>query len=175
MLGIRNEMPKNKFMSGEKEKILIVEDSETCQHIYRACLSDYDLTVVDNSDLMFERLQANKYDLIILDIMLPGKTGFEACAELKNEADKKNIPVMFVSSKENITDRLMAFSIGAEDYLTKPFDPRELVARVKARLKVTASNQLQTHNIPQLRVPFLRLSEPEKKGLDHRGACGART
>lgn len=82
-----------------------------------------------------ERAQEQTFDLAILDIMMPGMNGFELCARLRAASD---VPIMFLTARDEEADQVAGFSIGADDYVTKPFKPREFMARVKARLRRSA-------------------------------------
>nr|WP_152946520.1 response regulator transcription factor [Desulfofundulus thermobenzoicus] len=80
-------------------------------------------------------------DLIILDIMLPGKDGFEVCQSLRSDVRTNNIPVLILSARGDVVDRVLGLELGADDYITKPFSPRELAARVKANLRRQKQNK----------------------------------
>lgn len=115
------------------KKILIVEDDEAITNLERdyLVLSGYEVdTARTGNDGLFKAL-GNDYDLILLDIMLPGTDGFAICKRLR---EKKEIPVLFVSAKKEAYDKIQGFGLGADDYIVKPFDPAELVARVKAHI-----------------------------------------
>ena len=116
-------------------KILIVEDE---QSIRMALEDDLDLegyTVDGEADGVhgFERARAGGYDLIILDIMLPGMDGFEICQRLRAEGDIT--PILMLTAKSQEIDKVVGLELGADDYDTKPFSPRELLARIKALLR----------------------------------------
>ena len=80
-------------------------------------------------------LSDESVDLAILDVMLPDMSGIELCRKIKREERLENIPVLFVTAKDEETDKLIGFKVGADDYLTKPFSPKELVARAKALVR----------------------------------------
>ena len=114
-------------------KILIVEDELAIAELERDYLelSGFEVTLETNGE-RGEALAMNEdYDLIILDIMLPGRDGFEICREIRQE---KNTPIIMVSAKKDDIDKIRGLGLGADDYMTKPFSPSELVARVKAHL-----------------------------------------
>lgn len=120
-----------------KEKILIVEDEKNIAKLVRYNLErfDYDCTVAKTGEDALSILEKQPFDLIILDIMLPGMDGFEVCRKIK-EADKlKNIPIIILTAKSEEVDRIVGLELGADDYVTKPFSPRELLLRVKAILR----------------------------------------
>jgi DNA-binding response OmpR family regulator len=114
-------------------KILIIEDEEAIADLEKDYLELSDFTVEIASDgNEGERKALNEdYDLIVLDLMLPGKDGFEVCKSIR---EKKNVPILMVSAKKDDIDKIRGLGLGADDYMTKPFSPSELVARVKAHL-----------------------------------------
>ena len=116
-----------------KKKILIIEDEEAIADLEKDYLelSDFDVTIKADGESGLEEALGHDYDLIILDLMLPGLDGFEVCKRIR---EKKNIPILMVSARKDDIDKIRGLGIGAEDYMTKPFSPSELVARVKAHL-----------------------------------------
>lgn len=114
-------------------KILIVEDEEAIADLEKDYLELSDFTVEIAGDGIEGEKKAltGEYDLVILDLMLPGKDGFEVCKSIR---EKKNIPILMVSAKKDDIDKIRGLGLGADDYMTKPFSPSELVARVKAHM-----------------------------------------
>ncbi len=118
--------------------ILIVEDEVDLGSIVRDYLNanEFSCTLVTDADSGLEKIQQESWDLIVLDVMLPSKSGringLRLCQEVRNNT---NTPVIIMSARIEETDRLIGFELGADDYICKPFSPRELVARVKAILK----------------------------------------
>ena len=114
-------------------KILIIEDEESIAELERDYLeiSSYDVTICNDGEKGLKEALDNEYDLYILDLMLPGVDGFEICKAIRN---KKNTPIIMVSAKKDDIDKIRGLGLGADDYMTKPFSPSELVARVKAHL-----------------------------------------
>ncbi len=114
-------------------KILIIEDESSIAELEKDYLelSDFEVTIEPDGGNGAERAIKDDFDLIILDLMLPGMDGFEICSLIR---EKKNIPIIVVSAKKEDIDKIRGFGAGADDYLTKPFSPSELVARVKAHL-----------------------------------------
>lgn len=114
-------------------KILIIEDEEAIAELEKDYLelSGFKVTIENNGDTGIERALQEKFDLIILDLMLPNVDGFEICKRVREE---QNIPVIMVSAKKDDIDKIRGLGLGADDYMTKPFSPSELVARVKAHL-----------------------------------------
>ncbi|KUO78046.1 MAG: PhoP family transcriptional regulator [Desulfosporosinus sp. BRH_c37] len=117
-----------------KKKILIIEDDASIAELEKDYLeiADFDVSVCVNGLEGLRTLQENEVDLLILDIMLPGIDGLEILRSMKED---KDIPVLLVSAKKEEIDKIKGLSLGADDYITKPFSPGELVARVKAHLE----------------------------------------
>ena len=134
-------------------KILIVEDEEAIADLEKDYLelSGFEVTIENNGDKGLETALAGKFDLVILDLMLPGIDGFEVCKKIREE---KNIPIIMVSAKKDDIDKIRGLGLGADDYMTKPFSPSELVARVKAHMaryeRLVGSNQ-KTNDIIEIR------------------------
>ena len=114
-------------------KILIIEDEVAIADLEKDYLelSDFQVDIENAGDTGLERALSGDYDLIILDLMLPGIDGFEVCKKIREE---KNVPILMVSAKKDDIDKIRGLGLGADDYMTKPFSPSELVARVKAHL-----------------------------------------
>ena len=114
--------------------ILIVEDEQKLAELLRDYLgqSSFDTTVLDNGNDVVPYVRENKPDLVILDLMLPGRDGMEICKEIRTFS---NLPIIMVTARVEEIDRLLGLELGADDYVCKPFSPRELVARVKAVLR----------------------------------------
>lgn len=115
-------------------KILIVEDDEEIAILERDYLEvcGYEITIKKDGENVSEMLFTGEYNLLILDLMLPGKSGYDICKEVR---DKIDIPILMVTAKTESIDKIRGLGLGADDYIAKPFDPAELVARVKAHLK----------------------------------------
>ncbi len=114
-------------------RILIVEDESTIAELERDYLelSGFEVEVACNGKEGLERSLSEEFDLIILDLMLPEIDGFEICRQVRVE---KNTPIIMVSAKKDDIDKIRGLGLGADDYMTKPFSPSELVARVKAHM-----------------------------------------
>ena len=114
-------------------KILIVEDEETIADLEKDYLelSGFEVEVSNDGETGLEKALKDEYSLFILDLMLPGVDGFEICKKIREE---KNTPIIMVSAKKDDIDKIRGLGLGADDYMTKPFSPSELVARVKAHL-----------------------------------------
>ena len=114
-------------------KILIVEDEETIADLEKDYLelSGFEVEVATDGETGLEKALKDEYSLFILDLMLPGVDGFEICKKIREE---KNTPIIMVSAKKDDIDKIRGLGLGADDYMTKPFSPSEMVARVKAHL-----------------------------------------
>lgn len=114
-------------------RILIVEDENAIAELEKDYLelSGFEVEVANDGKLGLDKALAEDYDLVILDLMLPGVDGFEICHQVRME---KNIPIIMVSAKKDDIDKIRGLGLGADDYMTKPFSPSELVARVKAHM-----------------------------------------
>lgn len=118
----------------EKKKILIVEDDEDISMIEEAYLQSagFQTDIIADGNTVQNTIKNKHYDLILLDVMLPNKSGYEICKELRNSTD---IPIIMVTARTESVDKIRGFGFGADDYISKPFDPAELVARVNANLR----------------------------------------
>lgn len=114
-------------------KILIIEDEVAIADLEKDYLelSGFEVSIENSGDAGLLRALKEEFDLIVLDLMLPGMDGFEVCKKIREE---KNIPILMVSAKKDDIDKIRGLGLGADDYMTKPFSPSELVARVKAHL-----------------------------------------
>lgn len=114
-------------------RILIIEDEEAIAELEKDYLelSDFEVVIENTGDAGLNRAMSEEVDLVILDLMLPKIDGFEICRQIREE---KNIPIIMVSAKKDDIDKIRGLGLGADDYMTKPFSPSELVARVKAHL-----------------------------------------
>lgn len=115
------------------KRILIVEDEESIAELERDYLelSGFEVEMENEGENGLRRALEEEYDLYILDLMLPGTDGFEICRRIR---EKKNTPIIMVSAKKEDIDKIRGLGLGADDYITKPFSPSEMVARVKAHL-----------------------------------------
>lgn len=121
----------------EQTKVLIVDDDSDTRDIIRLSLNTeaYRITEARTGNEALERVMTHDPDIIILDIMLPEKSGTEVCRILKESTVTAHIPIIMLTAKQTIDDKIEGLNIGADDYLVKPFDPMELEARLKALLR----------------------------------------
>ena len=117
-------------------KVLIVDDEEKIRNVIKEYCesSNYECDEAENGNIALEKLKKNDYDILILDIMMPKMDGFELLKELPKEY---KIPTIILSARDEELDKLQGFDLGIDDYLTKPFSPKELIARIKAITKRT--------------------------------------
>lgn len=126
-------------LSDTRPKILIVDDEiDTLLPLKRSLeVEDYMVVGASNGHEALMKARADIPDLILLDLMMPEMDGYEVCAKLKNDALTKNIPVIILTAKDAVRDKVKGLDIGADDYVTKPFNLNELKARVKSVLRRT--------------------------------------
>ena len=119
------------------KKILVVEDEPDIRKLVRYNLAQERFKVVEAEDgeRALRAIQRERPDVIILDLMLPGLSGLELCRTVRERAETARLPILMLTAKAGEADRVVGLEMGADDYLTKPFSPRELVARVKALLR----------------------------------------
>jgi two-component system alkaline phosphatase synthesis response regulator PhoP len=122
-------------MSGEK--VLVVDDEENIRELVRYNLDreGYRVTTVGSGEEALHHVRAHLPDLIILDLMLPGIDGLDVCRELKNDSKTIHIPIVMLTVKGEESDIVIGLELGADDYITKPFSPKVLLARLKAVLR----------------------------------------
>jgi len=120
----------------ENKTILIVDDTVANLDILGELLKKYDVIDATNGEDALEILEDEKVDLILLDIMMPDMDGYEVCSRLKNNSNTKDIPIIFITAKTDEDSIEKAYEIGGIDYVTKPFRPKELLARVKRELQL---------------------------------------
>jgi DNA-binding response OmpR family regulator len=137
-------------------RILVVEDEPSLALGLEGdlTLEGYDVVVARDGITGLERATADPFDLVILDVMLPGKDGFEVCREMRRSGIRT--PVMMLTAKTHESDKVLGLDIGADDYVTKPFSPRELRARVKAMLRRSAGDAPDTYAFGDVVVDFGR-------------------
>jgi two-component system, OmpR family, response regulator len=122
-------------MTGQvKPHILIVDDDRQIRAMLGRFLAEHSMRVtqVGDGEQMFKALAAGRFDVIVLDVMMPGDDGFTLCRKLRNT---NTIPLVLLTARNGETDRIVGLELGADDYVTKPFNPRELLARIRAILR----------------------------------------
>lgn len=128
-------------------KILAVDDDLANLNIITEILSDeYQIEVAENGEIALRKADKFVPDLILLDIMMPGIDGYEACKKLRANSKLSNTKILFLSAKELLEDRLQGYSVGADDYITKPFDEEELIAKIKVFLRLKNEEEIKSLN-----------------------------
>ena len=138
-----------------KEKILVVDDEEDILELVRYNLfkNGYQVTCVSSGELAMQKLKEETPQIILLDLMLPGMDGLDVCRSLRSNPATVNIPIIMITAKGEDADIVTGLELGADDYLTKPFSPRVLLARIRAILRrnkqdeLDESSVLKTHDI----------------------------
>jgi two-component system alkaline phosphatase synthesis response regulator PhoP len=122
-----------------KKKLLIIEDDPDIIELLKHYLEkeNFALTGASDGSSGLKKARAEDFDLLILDIMLPEMDGLEVCKELRSDPKTKSVPIIMLTARGEETDKIVGLELGADDYITKPFSPKELVARVKALLRRT--------------------------------------
>jgi DNA-binding response OmpR family regulator len=135
------------------KQILLIDDDEKLGQLLTQYLERYDMTVTAalTPSKGFEYLKRNKPDLLILDVMLPEKDGFEICREIRaKSAIYGQLPILMLTAHGEVTDRIVGLELGADDYLPKPFEPRELVARITNILRRSSDEARSQQDVPKI-------------------------
>jgi DNA-binding response OmpR family regulator len=118
---------------------LLIEDSQEYQLLIRAAVAEsYDVTIATSADEAMAALGRMSFDIILMDVGLPGRDGLSLCEELRRDPRTQNTPILIVTGRTQTADLVQGFAVGADDYIVKPFDPLALRARVEARLRRSA-------------------------------------
>lgn len=137
----------------ERHRILIIEDNPDTRRFLEVMLSkEFDVVTAENGVIGVDFARNKSPDLIILDIMLPVLSGYDTCSLLKKDEKTRHIPIIFLSAKNTVTDITQGLGTGADDYLAKPFDYKELQARVHARLRDAGSSTARPIQLGDLRI-----------------------
>lgn len=140
----------------EHQRVLVVDDEERIRRLIRMYLERDEFIVeeAENGEIALEMALKDDYDVILLDIMMPEMDGIEVCEALREE---KNTPVIMLTAKGEESNRVQGFEAGADDYIVKPFSPREVILRVKAVLRRTASTLSKDKNQAENAIIFPHL------------------
>ena len=127
------------------KRILIVEDEESIADLEKDYLelSGFEVEVANDGEIGLKKGLEGEFDLIILDLMLPGIDGYQVCREIRHTSD---VPIIMLSAKGETFDKVLGLELGADDYMTKPFSPKVLIAKVKALLKRTSEDTYSSLN-----------------------------
>jgi phosphate regulon transcriptional regulator PhoB len=130
-------------MTFQGEKILVVDDEPDIVELVAYNLKKEGFVVSSASDgeEALAKIRNEKFDFVILDLMLPGMPGMEICRVLRSDPKTKNLPIIMLTAKGEEVDKILGLEIGADDYLTKPFSPRELLARIRAVMRRTSERK----------------------------------
>ena len=137
-----------------KSKILIVDDDNNIAELISLYLIKecFDTKIVNDGEEALQAFESYSPNLILLDLMLPGRDGFDICKRIR---EKKNTPILMVSARKDDIDKIRGLGLGADDYMTKPFSPSELVARVKAHMaryeRLVGAGQKPSNDIVEIR------------------------
>jgi DNA-binding response OmpR family regulator len=140
-------------------KILVVDDEPNIAEVVRLYLehSDYQVLILNRGQEVVNTLQVEKPELLVLDIMLPDATGYEICASIRKlEGPISETPIIFLSAKGESIDKMRGFNLGVDDYIVKPFDPNELIARIKAVLRRTKQRKSDKPEANETKSKILR-------------------
>ncbi|MBL4930789.1 response regulator transcription factor [Clostridium paridis] len=142
------------------EKIFIVDDEEHILELLKFNFenSGYKVDTATNGVDALKKIKAEPPKLILLDVMLPGMDGYDVCKEIRRESATQNIPIIMITAKSEELDKILGLELGADDYITKPFSVREILARVKAVLRRTTSNTTteRAFNVYNISVDFVK-------------------
>ncbi|MEW9096137.1 MAG: response regulator transcription factor [Clostridiaceae bacterium] len=154
------------------EKILVVDDEENIRELLKFNLENlgYNVICSDNGKDAYNVAKAEKPNLILLDVMLPGMDGYDVCKSIRMNNAISTTPIIMITAKGEELDKVLGLELGADDYITKPFSIRELVARVKALLRRTTISSIENNNFSfgNIIIDFEKhevLKEGEKKDL----------
>lgn len=119
------------------QRILVVDDEQDIIELlsYNLSREGFEVTTATDGEEALKKIRAKSFNLVILDLMMPGIQGMELCRILRNDPKTKDLPIIMLTAKTEEVDRILGLEMGADDYITKPFSPRELIARIKAVLR----------------------------------------
>jgi DNA-binding response OmpR family regulator len=140
------------------KKILVVEDDRTVQRTLKRIFEseDYIVEVTNDGKSGLDAFRSSPPSAVVLDLRLPGMAGNDVCREIKKQAP--TLPVIVLSAKADVTDKVLLLELGADDYVTKPFSPRELVARVRAAVRRTSRADVQElYSFADIAVDFAKM------------------
>jgi len=158
-----------------KPVILVVDDQPQNNELLEAYLAPqgYEIIKATNGEEALAKLAANEIDLILLDVMMPGMDGFEVTRRIRRDEKNRLMPVIIVTALQETEDRINGIKAGCDDYITKPFDKRELLARVQSLLKIKEYNDLMSNYRKELESEVVKMTEELKqsnKALVEQGA-----
>ncbi|PNZ29450.1 response regulator transcription factor [Staphylococcus rostri] len=139
------------------QKVLVVDDEHSIVTLLKYNLEQagYHIDVAQDGEEALAKVDEVKPDIVVLDLMLPKKDGIEVCKTIR--ANKNSVPILMLTAKDDAFDRVLGLELGADDYMTKPFSPREVVARVKAILRRVTSAEWQDDTEEDIQIGALRI------------------
>ena len=152
-------------MENNKNHILIVDDDDRIRDLLKDYLSEnnYIVSTAENADQAKEKLEYLKFDIIILDVMMPGQNGYELTKEVK---DKIKIPIILLTAKGEVENRIKGLELGADDYIGKPFEPKELLLRIKNIINKNIKIDLKSkHTIGMAEIDLNKMTVNLKNNL----------
>lgn len=138
-------------------RILLVEDCPDTQTLVRGTLGHHDVVIAGSLGAAVQELDRVAFDLVLLDLSLPDGDGFALCSRLRDAPELRELPVVFLTGSSETRDKVMAFEMGAQDYVEKPFQPLELRARVDARLRASKQHSSRLVSVGDLCLDPLQL------------------
>jgi two-component system alkaline phosphatase synthesis response regulator PhoP len=141
------------------QRILIVDDDKEVVRLMRAYLEQagYEVFVAYDGETAVHNLRREKPDLLLLDLMLPDRDGWDITRLVRSDPTLANIPIIMLTARVDTNDKIVGLEIGADDYITKPYDPREVVARVRARLRGQTAGASEVIQVGHLRLDTARM------------------
>ena len=133
-------------MENNKKHILIVDDDDRIRNLLKDYLSEnnYIVSTAENAEQAKEKLNFLKFDILILDVMMPGQNGYELTKEIKKQI---KVPIILLTAKGEVENRIKGLELGADDYIGKPFEPKELLLRIKNIINKSAKIDLKSKHI----------------------------
>jgi two-component system alkaline phosphatase synthesis response regulator PhoP len=141
-----------------RQRILVVDDDKEVVRLMRAYLekAGFEVLVAYDGATAIHKMRRDTPDLLLLDLMLPDRDGFDITRQVKSDPNLAHIPLIMLTARISDTDKIVGLEIGADDYVTKPYNPREVVARVRARLRTQQSFQIQILQLGELELDLGR-------------------
>lgn len=142
-----------------KQRILVVDDDAAVVRLIRSYLEQagYEVLTAFTGESALHTIRRDHPDLVLLDLMLPDKNGWDITRIVRNDPNFVTLPILMLTARVTDTDKIVGLELGADDYITKPYNPREVVARVRARLRVQQGLQQSGAPVPRLRIGKMEL------------------
>lgn len=142
----------------KRQRVLVVDDDKEVVRLMRAYLEQagFDVLVAYDGESAVHHLRREKPDLLLLDLMLPDRDGFDITRTVRSDENLSHIPIIMLTARVDVTDKIVGLEMGADDYVTKPYNPREVVARVRARLRSQGASPSKLLQVGDLRMDIGR-------------------